>query len=110
MPPKDIPELLRRIAAQAKLLPKEQAIAVVGCLNHATRGTQEDEWYQIIDGIMAYHNQPQTPLVSIDTMNGNINSIEQNLPSHDHPNQQPQRQFQPLHPGFNAPDGGNDYP
>jgi hypothetical protein len=76
-PPKDITDFLQRIAAQAKLLPKEQAIAVAGCLEHALRGAQEDEWYAIVDSILTHHNQPTQPLLSIEHMNGNINSIEQ---------------------------------
>ena len=46
--PQNITELLERIAAQAQRLPTEQAQAVAACLEHALRGAQEDEWYDII--------------------------------------------------------------
>ena len=94
--PKDIPELLRRIAEQAKRLPKEQALAVEHCLEYAIRGAQEDEWYQIIDSILAYHSQPQQPLLQIENMTGNINAIEQD-PSHANSDQSSQRRFQSLY-------------
>lgn len=94
--PKDIPELLHRMAEQAKHLPKEQALAVAHCIEHAIRGTQEDEWYHIADSILDYHNQPQQPLLQIETMTGNINAIEQ-APSHANLNQPSQRGFQSLH-------------
>ncbi len=101
-PPKDITDFLQRVAAQAKLLPKEQAIAVAGCLEHALRGAQEDEWYAIVDSIMAHHNQPVQPLLSIENMTGNINSIEQ--PTHDyaHFNQSSTRQYPGIWSGSDA--------
>jgi len=94
--PKDIPELLRRIADQAKRLPKEQALAVAHCVEYAIRGAQEDEWYNITDSILEYHSQPQQPLLKIDSMTGNINAIEQS-PNHANPNQSSQREYQSLH-------------
>ena len=94
--PKDIPELLRRLANQAKLLPKEQALAVAHCIEYAIRGTQEDEWYYIADSILDYHNQPQQPLLKIESMTGNINAIEPE-PTHANPDQSSQRRFQSLY-------------
>ncbi len=91
-PPKDITELLQRIASQAKLLPKEQAMVVVGCVEHALRGSQEDEWYNIVDSIMAHHSQPTQPLLSIENMTGTIQSIEQTTHDYAHPNQPSTRQ------------------
>lgn len=91
-PPRDIPDLLRRIADQAKRLPKEQALAVAHCIEYAIRGTQEDAWYQIADSITEYHNQPHTPLLQIENMTGNVNAIEQGA-SHADTNQPSQRGY-----------------
>ena len=91
-PPKDITDLLLRMATKAKLLPKEQAIAVAGCMEYALRGAQIDEWYDIVDGILTHHNQPTQPVLSIEHMTGNINSIEQTPTDYANFNQSSSRQ------------------
>ena len=95
--PKDIEELLQRIADQAKKLPKEQAQTVAACVEHALRGAQDDAWYEIIDSIYDHTNQPQKPLVQIGTMNGDINALEKKEDNHDNSNQQSLRGCKCLH-------------
>lgn len=95
--PDTISELVERLVAQAKRLPKEQAQTVASCLEHALRGSQDDNLYAMIDSIYEHTNQPSKPLLQIETMNGNINALENKTDSYDHPNQQPKRGFQSLH-------------
>ena len=95
--PQTIQELVERLAAQAKRLPKEQAQAVASCLEHALRGSQDDKLYDLVDTIYDHTAQPSQPILQIDTMNGDINALEPN--NHDHSNQQSQRKFQSLHDG-----------
>lgn len=76
--PEDIFELVERIANQAKRLPKEQAQAVASCLEHALRGSQDDDLYRLVDSIYEHTNLPIQPLLQIGEMNGNINAIEPN--------------------------------
>lgn len=93
--PQTIEELVERLVAQAKRLPTEQAQAVASCLEHALRGSQDDVLYDLVDSIFEHTNQPQKPLLQIDTMNGNINTLENK--DHDHPNQQLKRERECLH-------------
>lgn len=95
--PQTISELVERLATQAKRMPKEQAQAVASCLEHALRGSQDDKLYAFVDSIYDHISLPQQPLLQIDTMNGDINALENKKDNHDNPNQQSQRGFQCLH-------------
>ncbi len=74
--PENIFELVERMTNRAKRLPKEQAQAVASCLEHALRGSQDDDLYKMIDSIYEHTSQAPQPLVQIGEMKGNINAIE----------------------------------
>ena len=95
--PQTIEELVGRLAERAKHLPQEQAQVVASCLEYALRGSQDDRLYEHVDSIFAYFNQPSTPLLKIDTLNGNINAIEHPTNDYDNPNQSSQRRLQCVH-------------
>ena len=81
--PENILELVERIANQAKRLPKEQAQAVASCLEHALRGSQDDDLYRLIDSIYDHTSLPPQPLLQIGEMNGDIHAIEQKYDNSD---------------------------
>ena len=89
-----IEEFVERITTQAKRLPKEQAHAVASCLEYALRGSQDDRLYAMLDNLYDHINQPQNPLLHIDTMHGNINALDPH--NDDNPNQQSQRECKHL--------------